>query len=208
MEYHLQAIATLFSLVNPMVCAMMFTGLAAGRTKAQRVSDATRAILTIAVVLVIAALAGASILKVFGIPLDVFSVAGGIVLSFIGFTMLAGSKSADKPESTSRSADPSAGGATLAPLILFAASPGTITGVITTAAAHSRDGIPLTALVSIGAVLSVTWFLLLLVARGSQTTGKKAPSLAHDMVSRYMGLIVIAMGIQYALSGYKAFMAG
>jgi multiple antibiotic resistance protein len=32
--------------------------------------------------------------------------------------------------------------------------------------------------------------------------------LAHDMVSRYMGLIVIAMGIQYALTGYKAFMAG
>lgn len=32
MEDHLQAIATLFSLVNPMVCAMMFTGLTAGRT--------------------------------------------------------------------------------------------------------------------------------------------------------------------------------
>lgn len=208
MEYHLQAIATLFALVNPMVCAMMFTGLTAGRTKPQRVSDATRAILTIAVVLVIAAFAGARILTIFGISLDVFSVAGGIVLSFIGFTMLAGSKSNDKPDPADRTAAPSAGGATLAPMILFAASPGTITGVITAAAAHSQGGIPLTALVGIGVVLTITWALLLLVASKSKATEQTAPGLAHDMVSRYMGLIVIAMGIQYALTGYKAFMAG
>lgn len=208
MEHHLQAIATLFSLVNPMVCAMMFAGLTAGRTTPQRLADATRAILTIAVVLVIAAFVGARILKIFGISLDVFSVAGGIVLSFIGFTMLAGSKSTDKPDPATQSAAPSAGGTTLAPMILFAASPGTITGVITTAAAHSSNDIPLPTLVAIGVVLTITWVLLLLVARGPGAAGAKGPSLAHDMVSRYMGLIVIAMGIQYALTGFKAFMGG
>ena len=187
---------------------MMFAGLTAGRTKSQRVSDATRAVLTIAVVLVIAALGGARILKIFGISLDVFSVAGGIVLSFIGFTMLAGSKSTDKPDPAGQAADPSAAGATLAPMILFAASPGTITGVITPAAAHSQGGIPLTALVGIGVVLTITWALFLLVARRSKATEQSAPGPARDMVSRYMGLIVIAMGIQYALTGYKAFMAG
>jgi multiple antibiotic resistance protein len=206
MEDHLQAIATLFSLVNPMVCAMMFAGLTAGRTRPQRVSDATMAILTIAVVMVTAALAGARILEIFGIPLDVFSVAGGIVLSFIGFTMLAGSKVTDKPDPAhERTGVP---GATLAPLILFAASPGTITGVITTAAVHTRDGIPLTALVGTAVVLTVTWALLLFVSWRSQAGERKPPNLAHDMVSRYMGLIVIAMGIQYALTGYKTFMAG
>ncbi|MDH6234509.1 multiple antibiotic resistance protein [Mesorhizobium soli] len=206
MEDHLQAIVTLISLVNPMVCAMMFTGLTAGRTRAQRVSDATRAILTIAVVLTVAALAGARILDIFGIPLDVFSVAGGIVLSFIGFTMLSGSRSDHAPDPATQNPDPSAAGATLAPMILFAASPGTITGVITIAAAHSRKGIPLPALTGICVVLIITWGLLLLVARRSKPP--KGPSLAHDMVTRYMGLIVIAMGINYALTGYKAFMAG
>ncbi len=208
MQHHLQAIATLFSLVNPTVCAMMFAGLTSGRNRAQRVSDATRAILIIAVVMVVAALAGAHILRIFGIPLDVFSVAGGIVLSFIGFTMLAGSKSSDRSDPGSHGAAAPDAGPALAPLILFAASPGTITGVITTAAAHSRDAIPLTALVGTGVVLTVTWILLLLVSRRSQTDAQEAPSLARDMVSRYMGLIVIAMGIQYALTGYKAFMAG
>ncbi|MEO9778812.1 MAG: MarC family protein [Sedimentitalea sp.] len=208
MENHLQAIATLFSLVNPMVCAMMFTSLTKDRTTPQRMADATRAILTIAVILVIAAFAGASILKVFGIPLDVFSVAGGIVLSFIGFTMLAGSGSPTPSALSSEAAGPSQWGAMLAPMVLFAASPGTITGVITTAAAHSRDGVPLTALVGIGVVLTATWLFLLIVARGSKAGDQKPPSMAHDMVSRYMGLIVIAMGIQYVMTGYKAFMGG
>ena len=122
--------------------------------------------------------------------------------------MLAGSKSSDKSDPASHSVGPSTSSATLAPLILFAASPGTITGVITTAAALSRDGIPLTALVGIGVVVTVTWILLMLVARGSPSAEQNAPTLAHDMVSRYMGLIVIAMGIQYALTGYKDFMAG
>lgn len=208
MKDQLQAIATLFSLVNPMVCAMMFTGLTAGRSPAQRLSDATRAILIIAVVLVAAAFGGAGILKVFGIDLDVFSVAGGIVLSFIGFTMLAGSNSTTKPDPADTDPNPSAAGAMLAPLILFAASPGTITGVITTAAAHTGAGLPLTALVGIAVALTFTWILLLLVARRPQPAGKPAPGLARDMVGRYMGLIVIAMGIQYALTGYKSFMDG
>lgn len=206
MELHLQAIATLFSLVNPTVCTMMFTSLTAGRTRMQRFSDASMAILTIAVVMVIAAFAGSRLLDVFGIPLDVFSVAGGIVLAFIGFQMLAASKPTDDPDAGEKSAG--AAGSTMAPLILFAASPGTITGIITTAAVHTSDGIPITALVGTAVVLIVTWVMLLLVSLRSEAGEQKPPSLARDMVSRYMGLIVIAMGIQYALSGYKSFMSG
>ncbi len=97
MKDHLQAILTLFSLVNPMVCALMFADQAAGRTAAQRVSDAIRVVAVVAVVLVIAAFAGSRLLGVFGISLDSFSVAGGIVLSFIGFRMLAGSGAATRP---------------------------------------------------------------------------------------------------------------
>lgn len=201
MKEHLQAIVTLFSLVNPMVCMLMFAGATAGRSPAQRAADATRAVLVVAVVLVIAAFLGARILGVFGISLHVFSVAGGLVLSFIGFNMLTGSGT-DKP------GGPAADGtASLAPMILFAASPGTITGVITIAAVHTGTGVPVTALLGIAVVLGITWALLMVAARRPAPAPEKGPSLAHDMVSRYMGLIVIAMGIQYALTGLKGFMA-
>ena len=208
MKEHLQSIATLFSLVNPMVCAMMFTGLTAGRTGAQRAADATRALLTVGVVLVIAALVGAKILQIFGVSLDVFSVAGGIVLSFIGFGMLVGSDKTGAPASNQPKSDTTTVATNLAPMILFAASPGTITGVITISASHAGTAIPITALVGIAVVLTFTWGLLLVTGHKSATAQVQGPSLARDMVSRYMGLIVIAMGIQYALTGYKAFMAG
>lgn len=206
MKDHLQAILTLFSLVNPMVCAMMFTNLAAGRTGAQRVSDAIRVVAVVAVVLVIAAFAGSRLLGVFGISLDGFSVAGGIVLCFIGFRMLAGSGGQTEPGHPG-DGDPNSA-ANYAPLILFAASPGTITGVITVAVAHTGTGFPTTALVGIAVVLTVTLALLLLIARSSKPGQSKRPGLARDMIGRYMGLIVVAMGIQFVLTGFKAFMAG
>lgn len=208
MKEHLQAIATIFSLINPFVCVMMFSNLATRRSGAQRISDAIQTVAVIAVVLVIAAFAGARVLDIFGVSLDAFSVAGGVVLSFIGFRMLAGdgnqSQTATSPSAT---AGPTATGS-YAPLILFAASPGTITGVITVAVAHSQSTIPATALVAISVVLGFTLALLLLVSKTPENDGLQGSGLARDMVGRYMGLIVVAMGIQFILTGYKAFMAG
>jgi multiple antibiotic resistance protein len=197
---HLQAIATLVSLVNPAVCAMMFAGIVRGQSRAAAYREATKAMVITGVVLLTAAFAGSPILKLFGISLDAFSVAGGIVLMFIGFSMLRGTSAPSTP-----GAGEAGAAAGLGTLILFAASPGTITGVVTIVAAHRTGAIPITAIVAILVVLVATWGLLLLTSRsGSSST---APSLARDMASRYMGLIIIAMGIQFALTGYKAFMA-
>lgn len=186
---------------------MMFSHLAAGRTRAQRISDAVRSIAVIAVVLVIAAFAGARVLGIFGVSLDAFSVAGGVVLSFIGFRMLAGGGTPQQGEISPPATTGQTAAVSYASLILFAASPGTITGVITVAVAHSQSAVPVTALVAIALVLGFTLALFLLVSRTSNPDDPQTTSLAHDMVGRYMGLIVVAMGIQFILTGYKAFMA-
>ena len=53
-------------------------------------------------------------------------------------------------------------------------------------------------------VVVVMWVVMLLVARGgSRANG--AGSLLHDMVTRFMGLIVLAMGVQFALTGFHNF---
>ena len=206
MSEHFQAIATIFSLVNPFVCAMIFTNLARRQSRAWAVRNATMAVVIVGLVLVVAAFLGSPILKVFGISLDAFSVAGGGVLIFIGFSMLQGTDSPSTPSTPEKADGSGAGPADLGRLVLFAASPGTITGVITIVAAHRRQGVPVTALTGIAVVLAVTWLLLLAAsARGGDA---KPPGLARDMVSRYMGLIIIAMGIQFALKGFKGFMAG
>lgn len=199
MTQYVQGIFMILSLVNPVICAAMFVQATAGKPASEKIVDATRVILIVFVILCFAAVAGTRLLKAFGISLDVFEAAGGIVLVWMGFLMLRGTSS---PTAAGEKKDDKA---SLTPLILFAASPGTITGVITLSVSHSKMELPLTALVGVVVALAVTWLVMLIVAR---STGKRRQGLMHDVVSRFMGLIVLAMGLQFLLTGLKTFFAG
>lgn len=199
MDKQLQAIVTVLSLVNPMVCAMIFVQLEGSRTRKEKLADATKAAFAVVVVLALAALFGIKILGIFGVSLDAFSVAGGIVLAQIGFSMLSGQSNASASGASQR-------GETnlLSPLILFAASPGTITGVITIAAAHGDSRFPVTALVAVLVASTVMWGALVLMSRSAKESS--GGGFVRDTATRFMGLIVVAMGIQFALTGFRAFM--
>ena len=196
MEQQLQAIATVLSLVNPLICGAMFARIEAGQASAARMADATKAALAVLVILVVAALVGARVLQIFGVSLDAFSVAGGGVLSWIGFTMLRADSTAD---SSKKVADEKR---SITPVILFAASPGTITGVITLAVAHAKLLVPVTALVAVVVATAVMWIVMVLMAR----EGARAPGgLVRDTATKFMGLIIVAMGVQFALTGVRSF---
>ena len=198
MQQQLQAIATVLSLVNPVICGAMFARIEAGRARAARLADATKAALAVLVILVVAALVGARVLQVFGVSLDAFAVAGGGVLAWIGLTML-GAKSAPDPDPSKEDAEKKR---SITPLILFAASPGTITGVITLAVAHAKLQLPVTALVAVAVATAVMWIVMVLMARG----GPRAPGgFLRDTATRFMGLIIVAMGVQFALTGIRSF---
>lgn len=176
------------------------------RSGKARILDVTKAILAVMTILMLAAFFGSQILHLFGISLDAFAVAGGAILSWIGFSMLSGGGASSSPEPDDASAPSGDTAPSLAPFILFAASPGTITGVITISASHTNFDLPITAIVAIVAVLAVTWGILVVSGKaGGSSAGK---SVMQDVLTRYMGLIVIAMGIQFALSGLKSFLAG
>jgi multiple antibiotic resistance protein len=198
MEQHLQAIATVLSLVNPVICGAMFARIEAGQARAAQLANATKAALAVLVILVVAALVGARVLQIFGVSLNAFSVAGGGVLSWIGFTMLR-ANSAPAQDTTEEGADKNQ---TITPVILFAASPGTITGVITLAVAHGKLELPVTALVAVVVATAAMWIVMVFMARG----GTRAPGgLLRDTGTRFMGLIVVAMGVQFALTGVRSF---
>jgi len=137
------------------------------------------------------------VLDLFGVSLDAFMVAGGGVLAWMGFSMLSGKTTA------SGGTTPTDSRPSLTPLILFAASPGTITGVITISAAHTRLQLPTTALVAVLVATVATWLVMLLAARlpGKRESG----GFVRDTISRLMGLVVLSMGVQFALTGFHAF---
>jgi multiple antibiotic resistance protein len=193
MNEQLQAIVTMLSLVNPAICAAMFTRATADRSPKEKMADATRAAIAILFILSAAALVGMRLLHLFGVSLDAFMVAGGGVLAWMGFSMLSRPRAPPDPKT----------GPSLTPLILFAASPGSITGVITLSAAHTRLDFPLTSLVAVATATACTWLVLILAARFRKE--KAGPSFIQDTTTRFMGLIVLAMGIQFALTGFHAF---
>ena len=197
MKEHIQAIVTVLSLVNPAICGAMFAQIEANRSHGQQVVDATKAVLATMVILAISALVGTQLLHLFGVSLDAFMVAGGGVLAWMGFAMLSGQATS----STSGKASPNSG-ASLTPLVLFAASPGTITGVITLSAAHTGLDLPVTALVAIAVAGILTWLVLLLVSRAAKASDGGS---TRDMITRFMGLIVLSMGVQFALTGLRKF---
>jgi len=202
MNQYVQGIVTIFSLVNPVICGVIFSKLTIGKSWNAKVAGATKAGLAILVILCLAALGGAQVLKVFGISLSAFQVAGGAILVWIGFIILRGNSSPTCAVESENGSDDQPTETSLTPLILFAASPGTITGVITIAVSHSQHTVPVTALVSVAATVAITWVVLLLSARTSE---KRKQGLMHDVASRFMGLIVLAMGVQFALSGMNQF---
>ena len=194
MHKQLQAIITVLSLINPAICAAMFARAVAGKSLREKITDSTRAAFAVLIILTVAALLGQQLLNLFGVSLDAFMVAGGGVLAWMGFSMLSGQPAAGDSRSKQ----------SLTPLILFAASPGTITGVITLSVAHTRMTFPLTSLIAIAVATGITWLAMLLVAHfeGKQESG----GFLRDTLTRFMGLIVLSMGVQFALTGYRSFM--
>lgn len=61
--------------------------------------------------------------------------------------------------------------------------------VITLSVSHAASGLPVTALV------------MIIVARSA---GHKKQGLMHDIATRFMGLIVLAMRVQFTLTGLRA----
>jgi len=195
-----QAVVTVLAVINPVVSGSIFLTLTPKFLPAQRRWAAVRVALSILIILVASALIGLKVLSVFNISLDVFRIVGGMIIAYMGFDMLSGRHTVGRaPPPDDGAATPSS----LAPLIMFAAGPGTITAVVTLAAVHTPDGFPVTAIVAAVIGAGVTFTALLLAI----TLGSHLGRSTQAIVTRFMGLIVASMGMQFVLTGLKAFLS-
>ena len=200
LHHLMQAIVTVLAVINPVVCGSIFLTLTSDLDLRQKRLAAIRVALSILIILAGSALIGLRVLSVFGISLDVFQIVGGIIIAFMGFGMLGGGHQPAQapPSAATGSHIPNS----LAPLVMFAAGPGTITAVVTMAAVHTPTGLPLSALAASAIGAGVTFAVLLLASQ----LGSRINRSTQAVVTRFMGLIVTAMGMQFALTVLKAFM--
>jgi multiple antibiotic resistance protein len=192
MGNYIHSIIGILAVINPMVCGAMLLNMEGKSQKKDMINDGIKAMLAVMAILLISVVLGKSILNAFGISMDAFKAVGGIILSMIGFNMLLGSKNGADQEKSQQG---------LTPLIFFAASPGTISMVITLAAAQSQEGLPIPTIVGIIVAVLITMLVMIILI----FTSSKKKSKGRGILSQFMGLIIVSMGLQFTLDGLKHF---
>jgi len=192
-----QAIVTVLAVINPVVCGSIFLMLTPNLPPLQRRLAAVKVAVNILIILVGSALIGLRVLSIFSISLDVFRVVGGMIIAYMGFDMLRARQTGGQASPPDEAVAPKS----LAPLVMFAAGPGTITAVVTLAAIHTPNGFPATAIVAAVVGAGITFLTLLLAI----DVGSQLNPNTSAIVTRFMGLIVASMGMQFVLTGLKEF---
>jgi multiple antibiotic resistance protein len=199
LHHVVQAVVTVLAVINPVVCGSILLTLTPKQALAQRRWAAVKATLSILIILVTSALVGLKVLSIFSISLDVFRIVGGVIIAYMGFNMLSGRHTVVQAPPPDDDVDARS---SLAPLIMFAAGPGTITAVVTLAAIHTPDSLPVTAIAAAVIGAGVTFAALLLAVQLGSRLGRSTQAI----ITRFMGLIVASMGMQFVLAGLKAFL--
>ena len=194
----LRAIVGIFVIVDPIGSVGIFLAVTNGFSKIKKEKAARFAGITVAAVLVIAALMGQAILDLFGSRLAAFSVAGGILFLILAVEMIRGEGVSQFHKLNERSEQLPA--AAIVPLgVPLMAGPGAISTVIL-ASPGSANWFETAILISSIAVLGlVTW----LCFSYAQHIGKLIGDIGIQLISRIMGLILAALAVEYMVKGVQ-----
>ena len=212
-EVILPAFATFFVIIDPVGLTPIFVALTREQPHAEQQRVATRAVLLAAGILLLFAFFGEAIMRLFGITIPAFRIAGGLLLFLIALEMLFEKRG----ERRRRSASGRRSGQTeMRPLgeddiwvfplgIPLIAGPGAITSVILLMGQWRGD---VTAQVAIVAtmlvVLAMTWALFVIAGHARRFLS----DTAVRAISRLLGIILSALAVQFVINGVAATLAG
>jgi multiple antibiotic resistance protein len=186
MEAFLRAFFELFVIIDIIGTLPVFISLTSDMTPSERRRSANTALIVAGVLMLIFLAVGLQALALLHIELSSFKIAGGIILGILGVQLVLGK------EVTA----PGKGGHNSAGLIIgtpLITGPGTITTIIILTQAHGR----LLVLAAIVANLVVCWVMLLASGAIARVLGANV----IQVLSRVMGLLLLAIAVQYVLDG-------
>jgi multiple antibiotic resistance protein len=200
LPFSLVAFTSIFALVDPIAAVPTFLVMTAHTERSRRSRTALRASWTCFFVLSIFALAGPFIFQMFGITLQAFKIAGGIVLGLIGLDMLRARRSPVKETPGEASEGTEKEDAGITPLgVPMLAGPGAISSVtvlMTQNADWAHRGVVLAAV----ATASLASFLVLAAA---DRVGSYLHETGIRILTRLMGLLLTAIAVQFILDGLR-----
>ena len=199
------ALFGLLPIANPLSSAAVLLGLTAGYPSRERNRQATRATLYVAITIVVTYFIGHAIMSAFGVTIPGLRLAGGMIVSYVGFTMLF---PADVTETETQVDMADSHGTVRIRDIAFipltipvTSGPGTIAYIISTNALVPAE-MPLAFELSL-VVAVVASFTLILWAclRGATQIMRFLGKSGVDAFSRIMGFLLVCIGVQFFING-------
>lgn len=199
MDLFLMVFAALFSVMNPFGTVPVFVGLTQEYTIKERSKIAFWTTFNVFLILLISFFIGNYLLLFFGISINSLKIAGGLIIVSSGFALLTGEfskhkgmkKKAVKADVESRSE------ISLTPLAIpMIAGPGTISLLITYNQEYKGlDNV----FIILGSIILVT-MCIYMILKSAYYIVKILGASGINALSRIIGFIVIAIGIEFIIS--------
>lgn len=200
LEYAATVFVTLLVIVDPVAVLPMYLALTQRQSKERRRETAIRAITVATVVMLVLAVAGDMLLRLLGIGLPAFRIAGGLLLLLLSIEMVfarqSGLRSATAAET--EEAEVSFDVAVFPIGIPLIAGPGAMTSIILLMGEASGD-------IAMQAVVIVV--MLAVLALSLATFVFAAPLMDKlgvtgiNVVGRVFGIVLAALAVQYVIDG-------
>jgi multiple antibiotic resistance protein len=202
LSFALLAISSVLIIVNPLGATMIYVSLTTNLDKPMRDSIARDSCRFAIIILLFVAVLGAWILQLFGISLEAFRIAGGILLFGIGMEMVYAKTSRTKLTATEKYESRDMEDIAIMPIAIpMIAGP----GAITTTIVLMNEAIVLTPLavgvVFISLILSIviTYYMM----KNSDYIMSKVGQREYRAINRLMGMLLIAIAVQFVLTGIR-----
>ncbi len=200
-EFLLLAFSSIFVIVDPIACIPTFLALTAEDELTRRRRMAKRAAWTCFLVLAGFALGGTLIFKMFGITLPAFRIAGGLIMILIGLDMVQARRSQTKETASETQQAMEKDDVGIVPLgVPMLAGPGSISTVMALMAQSANWQHS----VSIIIVVALTAILCYWILAAADRVGRRMGETGIRILTRFMGLLLMAIAVQFILSGLAA----
>jgi len=200
--FALLALSSIIIIVNPLGATLIYVSLTTSLDRAQKDVIAKDSCRFALVVLLIVAVLGAWILQLFGITLEAFRIAGGILLFGIGMEMVYAKTSRTKLTATEKYESRDTDDIAIMPIAIpMIAGPGAITTTIVMmneAQAMTPVAIPVV-IISIILSIAITYVMM----KNSDYIMTKVGQREYRAINRLMGMLLIAIAVQFIINGMK-----
>ncbi|MEE9438076.1 MAG: MarC family protein [Saprospiraceae bacterium] len=193
--------ASLFSIVNPLGAIPMFLALTTDHTVEENNRTSKMTSIYFVIILLSFFWAGSFILGFFGVTIFALRIAGGLVIMMSGFALLNGNVAKKRVGDLVAKEAMEKEDISFTPMAMpLLSGPGSISLLI---GAFSENEL-LTERLIISGVIIFTGFIVYLILRSSPLLYKFLGKSGLKAVARIMGFIVLAIGIEYIISGVVA----